>query len=532
MDSTTSLPACSPSSHVFSVRFHGARGDGMSLDTAAINAAILAAEAAGGGVVTFPPGDYLSHSVRLRSRVTLRLEAGATLIAADPPPVGENGGYDAPEPGEPNVYQDFGHSRFRNSLVWGEGLEDVIIEGPGRIFGRGLSRGNGRIASAVGQLAPQPPGRLPDVLEADGPTEPDASLDLAPAGSFGYPHARDTLPAGVGNKAIALKGCRQVILRDLVILHGGHFAVLAAGCDNLTIEGLLIDTNRDGIDIDGCCNVRITRCSVNSPWDDGICLKSSCGHGRLRPVENVTISDCFVSGYVEGTLFDGTRVKEIQHRGGPIGRIKLGTESSAGYRNIVITNCVFEFCRGLALEQVDGGVMEDIVVSNIVMREVMNAPVFIRLGARLRTPGASSPGSARRISITNVVAHDVAPDHGVFIAGTEGHRVSDVGLSGIQLHFRGGGTEADAARQVPEMERGYPEPYLFGTLPAWGLFVRHAAGLRLRDVLVTARAPDARPPVWLEDVALSYFSDVHVQSPVKPPAWVLRGCQDVRVKPE
>jgi polygalacturonase len=482
----------------FDVRRFGAVGDGRTLDTDAINRAITAAHAGGGGTVVLPAGDYLSHSIRLQSRITLELRAGATLIAADPPPPGAPGGYDAPEAGPPNQYQDFGHSRFRNSLIWGENLEHVTLCGPGVIFGRGLSRGNGRVALPVGQVAPQPPGHLPDVLEADGPVEPFAG-PLVP-GPFGYPHALDTLPAGVGNKAVALRGCRSVTVRDLTILHGGHFAILAAACDNVTVDNVFIDTNRDGIDIDACANVRISKCSVNSPWDDGICVKSSCGFGGLRPVENVTISDCYVSGFEEGTLYDGTRSRVIRHRGGPIGRIKLGTEASGGFRNIAVTNCVFEFCRGLALEQVDGAAMEDIMVSNLVMRDVMNAPIFIRLGARLRAPAATSPGAAHRIAISNVIAHNVAPDHGIFIAGLPDHPVSDVRLAGIRLHSRGGGTRHDAARRVPEMPRDYPEPMLFGMLPAWGLYARHVTDLQLHDLQLKLEGPDARPAVVLDDV--------------------------------
>ena len=512
----------------FDVRRFGAAGDGVSLDTDAINRAIAAAQAVGGGTVVLPAGDYLSYSIRLCSHLTLELRAGATLIAADPPPPGVPGGYDAPEAGPANHYQDFGHSRFRNSLIWGEELEHVAIRGPGRIFGRGLSRGNGRIASPFGQLAPQPPGHLPDVLEADGVIVPEP-LPTA-AGPFGYPHGLDTLPAGVGNKAIALRGCRHVSVRELTILHGGHFAILAAACDNVVIDGVFIDTNRDGIDIDACANVRIAHCSVNSPWDDGICVKSSCGFGGLRPVENVTISDCYVSGFVEGTLYDGTRARHIQHRGGPIGRIKLGTEASGGFRNIAISNCIFDFCRGLALEQVDGAEMEDVVVSNLTMRDVMNAPIFIRLGGRLRAPGAVAPGSARRISITNVVAHGVAPEQGIFIAGLPQHPVTDVRLAGIQLYSRGGGTAADAGRSVPEMVRDYPEPMLFGPLPAWGIYVRHAARVQLSDITLSLLAADARPAIELDDVAAPDVSGLRLPQGNTDSDWVLKSVPGLRAK--
>ena len=512
---------------VFDVRDYGARGDGKSLDTMAINAAIMAADRAGGGHVLIPAGEYLSHSVRLRSRVVLTIGAGATLVAAEPPTSQGETGYDAPEDAPANVYQDFGHSRFRNSLIWGEELVDVAVLGPGRIYGRGLSRGNGRIASPVGEHAPQPAGHLPDVLEADGPIPCDVLVTPNSVGAFGYPAAQDTLPPGVGNKAIALRGCRNVRISGLTILHGGHFAVLASGCDNVVLENLLIDTNRDGIDVDGCSNVRISRCSVNSPWDDGICVKSSCGFGHMRPVENITISDCFVSGYREGTLFDGTRDRVIQHRGGPIGRIKLGTESSGGYRNIAITNCVFDFCRGLALEQVDGSVMEDIVISNITMRHVMNAPLFIRLGARLRAPGAEKPGTVRRINVNTLIAHDVAPEHGIFIAGVPGHCVEDVSLTNVQLHCRGGAGDDVVGRQVPEMAEGYPEPMLFGTLPAWGLYARHVREFRVRDLTLSLKSRDARPGMWLEDVAEARFLGVRLPTRRGIEDWVMRDCRAV-----
>ena len=511
----------------FDVRDFGATGDGRTLDTDAINRAIAAAHAAGGGTVAFPAGNYLSHSVRLQSNIALVLGPGATLLAADPPASAQDRGYDAPEDGPPNHYQDFGHSRFHNSLIWGVKLENVSICGPGRIYGRGLSRGNGRIALPVGAVAPQPPGHLPDVLEADGPAE---EFPAEPAGPFGYPNARDTLPAGVGNKAIGLRACRNVLLRDLTILHAGHFAVLATACDNVTVDNLLIDTNRDGIDIDSCSNVRISNCSVNSPWDDGICIKSSLGGGVLHPVENVTIANCYVSGFEEGTLYDGRRSRVIRHRGGPIGRIKIGTEGSGGYRNIAIANCVFEFCRGLALEQVDGGTMEDISITNLTMREVMNAPIFIRLGTRLRTPGVSEPSPTRRIRIGHVSAQVAYPDHGIFIAGVPGCPVSDVHLSDIHLTLPGSGTAADSLRAVPEMPDGYPEPFLFGRLPAWGLFARHATGLRIRNLTLEPNFPDARPAVWLEDVTSSELAGIHPAPDRSAPTWHIADCSAVFVR--
>ncbi|HET7537542.1 MAG TPA: right-handed parallel beta-helix repeat-containing protein, partial [Candidatus Didemnitutus sp.] len=421
-----------------------------------------------------------------------------------------------------NQFQDFGHSHWRNSLIWGEGLENVGITGPGRIYGRGLSRGNGRISLPVGAPAPTKPGeKLPDVLVADGAFEFAPRPDLVP-GPFNYPNARDTLPDRVGNKAIALKNCRNVTLRDFSILHGGHFGILATGVDNLTIDNLVIDTNRDGMDVDACSNVRISNCSVNTPWDDGICLKASHGLGVARACENVTITGCFVSGYDEGSLLDGTRTRNTLRFGGTMGRIKLGTEAGGGFRNIAISNCVFDYSRGLALEQVDGGVLEDIAVTNLTMRDVQNAPIFIRLGGRLRRPGATEPGAVRRILIDNVVASNVAPDHGILIAGLPGHPIEDVVLSNLQIHYAGGGTAEQAAREVPELEKAYPDPDLFGTMPAWGIFARHVKNLQVRAAELRVAKPDARPVVVLDDVVGARFNNVLLMTTEAQPTWSLK----------
>ena len=119
----------------FDVRKYGAKGDGKALDSPAINKAIDAAAAAGGGTVLFPAGTYRSFSIRLKSNVALYLDQGATILAADPRD--GDGKYDLPEPNQWDQYQDFGHSHWRNSLIWGENLENISILGPGRIWGKG-----------------------------------------------------------------------------------------------------------------------------------------------------------------------------------------------------------------------------------------------------------------------------------------------------------------------------------------------------------------------------------------------------------
>ena len=241
----------------------------------------------------------------------------------------------------------------------------------------------------------------------------------------------------------------------------------------------------------------------------------------------MTITNCFVSGFDEGTLLDGTRQTTWQTRGRPHGRIKLRTESGGGFRNITISNIVFEHCRGLALEQVDGGVLEDITISNIAMHNVVNAPIFIRLGARLRHPTASQPGSVRRILINNITAWNVSRDHGIIIAGLEGHPIEDVVLSNLQFHYEGGGTAEQAEREVPAMEKDYPDPYNFGIMPSWGLFARHVKNLQVRDVELRTRTPDARPAVHLEDAVGARFRDVLLNPAEGDARWVTRDVSDI-----
>jgi polygalacturonase len=345
---------------------------------------------------------------------------------------------------------------------------------------------------------------------------------VTPATPFGYPSPGDTLPAGVGNKSIALKNCRNVIFRDFTIFHGGHFAILATAVDNWTCDNLKIDTNRDGIDFDCCQNVRVANCSVNSPNDDGICPKSSFGLGYNRPTENVTITNCQVSGFDEGTFLDGTR-KRGNRPGGPTGRIKCGTEGNGGFHNLTISNCVFEYCRGLALEEVDGGLLEDVTVSNLTMRDIVNAPIFIRLGARLRGPDPIAVGAARRIKIDNVIAHHVSSQSGILIAGVPGHAIEDVALSHILIEFEGGGTAEQAARVMPDFEQEDPEPSRFGIVPAYGLFAHRVKNLTLDHVELRYANDDLRPAVMLDDVSGADFDHVKLQHAAGVSSFVLKG---------
>ncbi len=473
---------------VFDVRRFGATGDGRTIDSSAIQRAIDAAAAIGGGTVLLSAGTYASYSLRLRSHICLFLAPGATLLAAPAPSGTASGGYDAPEPqGAWEAYQDYGHNHWHNSLIWGEGLHDVSILGPGRIWGRGLSRG----------------------------WETDAT----------YPPA--TRAAGQGNKAIALKLCHNVTLRDFEIFEGGWFGVLATGVDNLTIDNLRIDTNRDGIDIDCCRNVRVSNCTVNSPYDDGICPKSSFALGYARPTENVTITNCFVTGsYQIGSVLDATwKPMPASFASQATGRIKCGTESNGGFRNITISNCVFESCRGFALETADGAVIEDVVFSNITMRNITQSPFFLFLGSRMRGPSGMPVGSLRRVLLSNIVSSHAGQLPSLLV-GTAAQPIEDIRISDVYLHQAGGGDAAMATAEPPVKENAYPDPGIYGPLPATGIYMRHVRNVELSHIEVAAEATDARAAFCLDQVEGADCFRVRV--PRVAPAFDLRDVHDFR----
>jgi polygalacturonase len=468
----------------FDVRSFGATADGKTLDTPAVNGAIAAAAAIGGGTVRFPAGVYACHSIRLKNFITLYLEPGATIVAAPA------GGYDPAESNAPfENYQDFGHNHWHNSLIWGEGIHDVAILGPGLICGRGLSRG-----------------------EAAEPGSPPANTP------------------GAADKVIALKRCHNVTVRDIAILAAGHFGILATGVVNLTLEDLKIDTNRDGMNVDCCKNVRIAGCSVNSPWDDGICLKSSFALGEAHATENVMISNCYVTGgFAVGTMLDGTLKPIDTDSAQPTGRIKCGTESNGGFKNITISNCIFESCRGFALESVDGGPIEDITFTGITMRDIRNAPFFLRLGARLRGPPGTAVGTFKRVIISHVICDAPANDMPAIIAGIPGHPIEYVSVSDVFMVQRGGASAASASIEPPEQEREYPEPSSFGPLPALGLLVRHAKDVEFRNVEITSIQSDRRPFVWLSDVDGATFSLLNLSPQLGLPALRLHATSNFTV---
>ena len=178
----------------------------------------------------------------------------------------------------------------------------------------------------------------------------------------------------------------------------------------------------------------------------------------------------------------------------------MGTESNGGFRNIAISNINFVHCRGLALETVDGGTIEDVVISNITIARRDNRTDFHPPGGTTGAPSGTPIGAVHRINISNVVASGIDPKYSAIIAGLGGHDIEDVRLTNIQFRYKGGGTGADAQRLIPENENSYPDPSMFGVTPSSAFFIRHARGITFDNVEIWYDSPDVRPAFVLDDV--------------------------------
>ncbi len=292
-------------------------------------------------------------------------------------------------------------------------------------------------------------------------------------------------------------------LRSHVCLHLHAGAVLLSSL-NLTVESRdnpdieearfvrRFGLNQDGLDIDSCRNVHVSDCHINS-GDDAVCLKSRSG----TVCENVTVTNCTLSSNASG--------------------IKLGTESNGGFRNVSISNCTIHDIRmaGISISEVDGGVCENIVVSNIVMNNVKGAAVFVHLNGRgrpLEREGEKpAVGALRNVLLSNIIATRIGGVTGndtedfrrigCSITGIPGHPVRGITVRDCRFHFIGGGSVDTCLDPVPETIDVYPNPRMFGgDLPAYGLYCRHVEDLRLCALDLHVDEPDTRPAIVLDDV--------------------------------
>jgi len=426
----------------FNVRSYGAVGDGKTNDRAALQRAIDSC-AQTGGTVLFPPGRYLTGSLELADDVDLYLQRGATVL----------GSTDLREYKEymPEI-RSYNDLFLRHSLLYAEGKRNISLRGEGTIDGQGSA------------------------FVVTTKVKPDRYRNR--------PYV------------IRFVGCKNVTVKDVTLQNSAMWMQQYLACEDLEVRGIRVynhaNQNNDMIDIDGCRNVVMADC-IGDTEDDAITLKSTSPF----ITENVVVTNCVVSSHCNA--------------------IKTGTESTGGFRNIAISNIVVKpsavteamvghpaGISGITLATVDGGVLEGITISNILI-DGPQVPLFLRLGNRARKFTADAPtpqvGSFRNVSIQNVTAVNAGAT-GCLIAGIPGHAVENVTLSNITVTFSGGGTADDARRSVAELEDEYPESTRWGLLPAYGFTVRHARNVVFNNVSCAYVARDLRPALFAEDVEL------------------------------
>ncbi len=426
---------------IYNVRDYGAKGDSVTLDTKSIQAAIDDCSKQGGGTVLLPAGTYLSGTLHLKSYITLHIQSGAVLLGST-----RIDDYTLNSP-ELVSYND---SFLKQSLIYGENLDHISIEGDGIIDGQG---GAFKVTTKV---KPDRYKNRPFILR--------------------------------------LIHCRNVRVENITLQNSAMWMQHYLACENLIIRGIKVynhcNQNNDMMDIDGCKNVVISDC-IGDTDDDGLTLKSTSG----QITENVTITNCILSSHCNA--------------------LKCGTESHGGFKNIVISNILVKPSKddtaifgdpkgigGIVLAIVDGGLLDNVNISNVRI-EGTRVPLFLRLGNRARTvvPGDIPPGvgTYENVKISHVTATG-ADSIGCSITGLPGHPVRNVELSDITISFRGGVVDPQRLANVPENETFYPESTMFGTLPAYGFYLRHAVNISLSDIDLSCKQPDERPALLADDV--------------------------------
>ncbi len=439
----SSLTEAEPTEY-FNVSEFGAIGDGKIMDTQAIQKAIDAANGAGGGTVYFPAGTYLSGTLMMRNHVTLHLEGGSTLL-------GSTNLVDFPS--TPPRFRSYTENYVHQSLLFGEDLVNITIEGRGTIDGQGTI-----------------------YRELDRPFRQRPYL-------------------------IRLVNCRNVLVRDITLQNSPFWVQHYLACDDLVISGIRVNSfeglNNDGLDIDCCRNVRVSNCYIHS-HDDAIALKSTSN----QTCENITITNCVLSTASQGIKL-GTESN---------GGFRNITMTNCTIRKPGLDeNDWNRTARGVAaigLMIIDGGVLERVNISNINVRG-MDAILFVRVRNRARPFLSDGPkpkiGKVRDIHISNIIARDIGA-RGSDITGLPGHAVENINISNIDIIVEGGEKDFPSGYVIKEVLEGDPALKLDhatkmkNLLPSYGFYVRHVKGIRFSNINIGLENPDQRPALICDDV--------------------------------
>ncbi|GGH06428.1 glycoside hydrolase family 28 protein [Silvibacterium dinghuense] len=475
------LPAVSSvsSKQVVDVSEMGARGDGRTLNTHALQRAIDSVHDAGGGVVVLTPGIFLSGGLMLRSRVTLHLEAGAVLLGST-----NTEDYEY-HPGPPVE----GDANGRH-LIFALDAEDIAVTGQGTIDGNGAAFWHRK-----GRPAPRGEDLWGDVIAWD------------------YEPATQRRPSPM----LEFARCRNLRIEGITLRNAAGWTLRPVACESVFIHGIRVRNpvyapNTDGMDITACRNVFVSDCDI-ATGDDAICIKSENPYGELLPTKNITVTNCVLSTCCNG--------------------FKVGTATHGRVENIVFSNSVIynddstplnqRLTSGIALEIVDGGAMQGVTISNIRM-ENARTPLFIRLGRR--TPGAGS--SLRNLRIDGL--HATGAILTSSITGLPGMPVEDIVVSNSSFYSGEHGRASWAQKEVPEQSEKYPEARMFGRLPASGLYIRHAHGIRLHNLECLSSSPEERATLVCDDGSDLEIHALRSAAPDSPASIIqLHNCKDVFV---
>lgn len=446
------------SSHIvaqtYNVKNYGAIGDGRQMDSPAIQKAIDDCTQKGGGTVIIPKGTYLSATIVIKDNVTLHLEDGALLLGST-----DLNDYTLIDPFTDGLGVSVGRT-----FIAAVDARNIAIEGKGIIDGQGSALKAKHIET-------------------------------------------DTRPEGRrwGERPFLLRivRCRNVRVEDVTLKYSASWTSHYAQSSDIIIDKVKITSigvpHNDGIDIDGCQRVKITNCEVES-GDDALCFKST--HSKY-PCRDIVV--------------DNMKLKSNQ------AGIKAGTESMAGFENIQITNCYIYNTNngGIKLFTVDGAHLKNIVIENIKMDNV-RTPMLFRLGSRLNVfrkgqDEQQPTGIFENVVIRNVKAKSAEKTQltsasGILITGVPGHYIKGLTLENIEIELPGGGTVAEGYHEVPEAVKEYPEVKTFGpTIPAYGIWARHADGLILKDITFKVNKPDQRPVCIFEDIRNSSATGIQAE---------------------
>ncbi len=422
---------------IFEVEDFGAVADSQTINTLAIQKAIDTCSASGGGIVLFTSGNYVTGTIELKSGVMLKVSRGATILGSidlnDYPPKVES---------LKSIMSEW--YEFQQSLIYAEKADNIGIMGHGEIYFRGEKE------NFPGEESPEKePGR----------------------------------PAG-----IRMFECKNVVVKDILLRNSASWMQGYVYCENLIFDGMKVvnqgNWNNDGLDPDGCKNVVVRNCFINSE-DDAMCLKGASN----RQSENILIEN---STFVTSC-----------------NAFKFGTDTQGSFKNIIARNLVLggtpdslealighEASTGITIATVDGGNVENVLISNVVINQA-RCPIFLRVGDR----GRVIKGTPRPVPgyLKHIIIRDIRGERnlrqGSLITGIDGYPVEDIIIQNVNISMAGGGTAEMASANVTEDEGGYPDAHQFSRsgLPAYGFYIRHAKNIQLENATISPKTEDQRP---------------------------------------